>query len=189
MRPTLLLAGVLWIGGTADAEMATYGIDPTHTFANFEVLHRGTSFIRGRFDRKDGSIQFDRPGRAGHAEIRIEMDSISTGVPALDRELRSAACFNAEAFPSARFVGERFVFDGDRVAEVAGTLALAGTTAPLVLKATNFNCYFNPLFKREVCGGDFEALLQRSQWGISCGLPEVAPDPVRLQVQVEAIRQ
>ena len=187
MKATLLFAGLLASG--AQAEMATYGIDPTHTFASFEALHKGTSFIRGRFDRKEGSLQFDRAGRAGHAEITIEMNSISTGVPALDRQMRSAAFFNAEEFPSASFVGERFVFDGDKLSEVAGTLTLAGKTAPLTLKATQFNCYFSPLFKREVCGGDFEATLQRSQWGISYGLPAYAPDNVRLLVQVEAIRR
>jgi polyisoprenoid-binding protein YceI len=182
----------LWaalLAGAAQAEMATYGIDPTHTFANFEALHKGTSFIRGRFDRKEGSLQFDRAGKSGRAEITIDVNSISTGVPALDHHLRSAAFFNADEFPSARFVGERFVFDGDKVSEVAGTLTLAGKTAPLTLKAANFNCYFSPLFKREVCGGDFEATLQRSQWGITDGLPAIAPDDVRLLVQVEAIRQ
>ena len=177
------------LAGAVQAEMATYGIDPTHTFANFEALHKDTSFIRGRFDRKEGSLQFDRAGKAGHAEITIEINSISTGVPALDGQLRSAAFFNAEEFPSAHFIGERFVFDGDKVSEVAGTLTLAGKTAPLTLKATNFNCYFSPLFKREVCGGDFEATLQRSQWGLTGGLPIDAPDNVRLLVQVEAIRQ
>ena len=187
MRHSLWFAGLL--AGAAQAEMATYGIDPTHTFASFEALHKGTSFIRGRFDRKEGSLQFDRAGKAGHAEITIEINSISTGVPALDRHLRSAAFFNAEQFPSAHFVGERFVFDGDKVSEVAGTLTLAGKTAPLTLKATNFNCYFSPLFKREVRGGDFEATLQRSQGGLTGGLPIDAPDNVRLLVQVEAIRQ
>ena len=28
--------------------------------------------------------------------------------------------------------------------------------SPVTLKATHFNCYLNPMFKREVCGGDFE---------------------------------
>jgi polyisoprenoid-binding protein YceI len=189
VRDKLILSGLLGLCSPAGAEMASYSLDPTHTFASFEVLHRGTSLMRGRFDRKEGSIQFDRAGKAGHVEIRIEMNSVSTGVPALDREMRSAAIFNAEQFPSARFVGEHFLFDGDKVTEVAGMLTVAGKTAPLTLKATNFNCYFNPLFKREVCGGDFEATLQRSRWGITYGLPELAPDSVRLMVQVEGIRQ
>ena len=70
-----------------------------------------------------------------------------------------------------------------------GALTMVGKTQPLTLKANQFNCYTSPIFKREVCGGDFEATLQRSQWGINYGLPMVAPDNVRLVVQVEAIRQ
>ncbi|MBC7480501.1 MAG: polyisoprenoid-binding protein, partial [Rhizobacter sp.] len=46
----------------------------------------------------------------------------------------------------------------------------------------------NPLFRREVCGGDFEAQIDRSAFGITHSLPFVA-DKVRLLIQVEAIRQ
>jgi polyisoprenoid-binding protein YceI len=45
------------------------------------------------------------------------------------------------------------------------------------------------MFKREVCGGDFETTLQRSQWGMGWGLEMGMPDNVRLLVQVEAIKQ
>jgi len=56
------------------------------------------------------------------------------------------------------------------------------------LKASRFNCYDNPFFKREVCGGDFETTIQRSLWGSTYGLPGI-PDNIRLVVQVEAIKQ
>ena len=55
------------------------------------------------------------------------------------------------------------------------------------MKATLFNCYLNPLLKREVCGGDFETTIQRSLWGINWGLDLGIPDRVRLVVQVEAV--
>ena len=80
------------------------------------------------------------------------------------------------------------MFSGDKVSEVQGSLTLMGKTHPVTLKATNFNCYLNPMFKREVCGGDFETTILRSQWGIT-GLAMVAPDNVRLVVQVEAVKQ
>jgi polyisoprenoid-binding protein YceI len=91
--------------------------------------------------------------------------------------------------PTARFVSSKFSFSGDKVTEVAGTLTLLGKTLPVTLKATQFNCYLNPMFKREVCGGDFETTIQRSQWGMGWGLNMGAPDTVRLLVQVEAIKQ
>jgi polyisoprenoid-binding protein YceI len=47
----------------------------------------------------------------------------------------------------------------------------------------------NPMLKREVCGGDFETTIQRSQWGVSYGLNMGMQDNVRLVVQVEAVKQ
>ena len=71
---------------------------------------------------------------------------------------------------------------------VQGRLTLKGKTHPVVLKALKFNCYINPLFRREVCGGDFEANIMRSQWDIIWGLQFGFEDAVRLLIQVEAIK-
>ena len=170
-------------------EPAAYAIDPTHTFVSFEVAHFGTSTSRGRFDRTQGTVQLDRAGRAGRVEIGIATASVSTGVPALDGRLRGPDFLDSAAYPDATFVGEDFVFNGNQVSEVAGRLTLLGKTLPLTLKASHFNCYLNPLLLREICGGDFEATLLRSRWGLDYGLNIGIPDAVRLRVQVEAVRQ
>jgi len=184
-----LAAALLATLGAARAEVATYAIDPTHTFATFEIGHMGTSTLRGRFDKKDGSVQIDRAGKTGKVEINIDTTSISTGTAPFDGHLKSKDFFDVANFPSARFVGDKFSFDGDKVTSVSGTLTLLGKSQPVTLTATRFNCYLNPMFKREVCGGDFETTLQRSQWGMGWGLQMGAPDSVRLLVQVEAIKQ
>jgi len=183
--PALLLAAA----GAALAQGQPYTLDITHTFATFEALHLGTSTLRGRFDKKEGTVLFDRAAKTGRVEIAVETASVSTGVDALDRKLRSAEVFNSAEHARATFVGDTFSFAGDRVSAVAGTLTIAGKAQPVTLKATNFNCYTNPLFRREVCGGDFEAVLRRSDFGIAAGLPAIVPDEIRLLVQVEAIRQ
>lgn len=190
MSKTLITAALLAAAyGSAQAQSATYAIDPTHTFASFEILHVGTSTIRGRFDKKEGSVTIDRAAKTGKVEITIDMASISTGVPPFDGHLKSADLFDVAKFPTAKFVGNQFSFSGDKVTAVAGTLTMMGKTQPVTLKATNFNCYMNPFVKREACGGDFEATIQRSAFGINYGLPDFAPDNVRLLVQVEAFKQ
>ena len=97
--------------------------------------------------------------------------------------------FDTATHPTAKFVGDKFVFNGDKVSAVQGTLTMMGKTQPVTLKANLFNCYMNPMFKREICGGDFEVTIQPTLWGISTYIPMVAPDKVRLLVQVEAIKQ
>ena len=45
------------------------------------------------------------------------------------------------------------------------------------------------MLKREVCGGDFEAVLDRTQFGMNYGIDWGFPKNVRLVVQVEAVKQ
>lgn len=174
--------------GTAQAQTTTYTLDPTHTFVTFEALHFGTSTNRGRFDKKEGTVKIDRAAKTGSVDITIDMNSINTGVAPFDGHLKSKDFFDVANHPTARFQATGFSFDGDKVSAVKGTLTLLGKTQPVELKASRFNCYDNPMLKREVCGGDFETTIQRSQFGSTYGLPGI-PDNVRLLVQVEAVKQ
>jgi len=185
----LLATAALGLSLIAPAFGANYVIDPTHTFVVYEIGHFGTSTNRGRFDKKEGTVQFDRAAKTGKVEISFDLSAISTGVAPLDKHLQGADFFDTAKHPNAKFVGDKFVFNGDKVTEVVGTLTLLGKTAPVTLKASNFNCYMNPMFKREVCGGDFETTLKRSLWGMGWGLNMGVPDEVRLLIQVEAIKQ
>ena len=193
LRSPLLRAGLAAALATtafgAQAQATTYAIDPTHTFVTFEIGHFGTSTNRGRFDKKSGTVQFDKAGKKGSVDITIDTASISTGTAAFDKHLQSKDFFNSAEHPTARFVASQFSFSGDKVSEVSGQLTLLGKTLPITLKATQFNCYDNPMLKREVCGGDFEATLVRSQYGMNYGLQWGFPDNVRLVIQVEAVKQ
>ena len=188
-RTALAAAALAATAFGAQAQGATYALDPTHTFVTFEIGHFGTSTNRGRFDKKAGSAQFDRAGKSGRIDVTIDTTSINTGVAPFDKHLQSKDFFNVAEHPTAKFVSEKFSFSGDKVNEVAAQLTLLGKTQPVTLKATNFNCYENPMLKREVCGGDFETTIQRSNFGMDWGLKMGFPDNVRLVVQVEAIKQ
>jgi polyisoprenoid-binding protein YceI len=189
MKKTLILATLGLAASLAQAESATYAIDPTHTFVTYEISHFGTSTNRGRFDKKEGSVKFDRAAKTGRVEISFPLASVSTGVAPMDKHLQSEDFFLTEKFPTATFVGDKFIFNGDKVSEVQGLLTLRGKTNPVTLKANAFNCYDNPMFKREVCGGDFEATIDRTQWGIDYGLAWGFPKNVKLVIQVEAVKQ
>jgi polyisoprenoid-binding protein YceI len=173
----------------AQAQAPNYAIDPLHTFVNYENGHYGTTTNRGRFSMKDGTLFFDRAGKTGKVEIIIDISSVNTGVDFLNRQIQGKDFFNVADFPTGSFVSDKFVFEGDKVSEVHGQLTLKGKTHPVVLKAMKFNCYLAPLLKqREVCGGDFEANILRSQWDILWGLQVGFEDNVRLLIQIEAIK-
>ena len=186
---TLSIATLAFAAAAAQAESATYSADPTHTFVTFEAKHFGTSTLRGRFDKKEGSVTIDREAKTGKADFTIDTTSISTGVPQLDKHLKSKDFFNAEQNPTAKFEGDKMTFDGDKVKSVEGTLTMLGKTMPVTLTADNFNCYQSPNLQRQVCGGDFETTIVRSKWGMDYGVAKGLPDNIRLLIQVEAIKQ
>ncbi|CAN7665971.1 YceI family protein [Variovorax sp. LjRoot290] len=166
---------------------ASYVVDPTHTFVMYEMGHYGTTTNRGRFSTKDGTVKIDTTGKNGKIDITMDIGSINTGVDLLNRHVLSKDFFNVAEFPTGRFVADKIDFNGDKVAEVDGTLTLMGQTRPIKLKASRFGCYLSPLIKRQVCGGDFETIVERSEWGITWGINFGFENKVRLLVQVEAV--
>lgn len=189
MRKSLTLLAVAAVLSTGAAQAADYAIDPTHTFATFEIGHFGATTNRGRFDKKDGKISFDKAAKTGTVDISFDIASVSTGTAMFDKHLQSAEILNAEKFPKARFVSSKFLFSGDKVSAVEGKLTLLGKTQPVTLKANQFACYDNPMLKREVCGGDFETTIDRSAFGVDYGIEWGFPKNVRLVMQVEAVKQ
>ena len=191
MRTSLiaLAAAATLVSGIAHAEPANYAIDPTHTFVTFEINHFGASVNRARFDKKQGSVQLDKAAKSGKVEISFDTTSVNSGTPAFDKHLQSADLFDSAKHPTMKFVADKFVFNGDKVASVEGQLTLLGKTGPLTLKANQFNCYDSPMLKREVCGGDFEATIDRTQWGMNYGVEWGFPKNVRLIAQIEAVKQ
>ncbi|AVS62923.1 polyisoprenoid-binding protein [Paracidovorax avenae] len=191
MRKSLfaLAAAAALVAGAAQAETATYTVDPTHTFATFEISHFGASVNRGRFDKKEGTIELDKAAKTGKVDITFQINSINTGTPPFDKHLQSPDIFDAAKYPTARFVGDKFTFDGDKLVSVAGNLTLKGQTHPATFKANQFACYQSPMLKREVCGGDFETTIDRTQFGLDYGVQYGFPKNVRIVAQVEAVKQ
>ncbi len=190
MRTTLFaFAAAAMFTGAVQAAPATYAIDPTHTFATFEIDHFGASTNRARFDKKSGSVEFDKAAKTGKVDVVLDMTSVNSGTPAFNKHLQSADIFNAEKFPTAKFVSDKFAYDGDKLKEVTGQLTLLDKTNPVTLKANKFTCYESPMLKREVCGGDFEAIIDRTQWGVNYGVDWGFAKNVRLVLQIEAVKQ
>jgi polyisoprenoid-binding protein YceI len=190
MSPRLflvLMAGLL-PALPALAQAVTHSFDPAHSRVWWEVRHFGTSTHRGRFDAApQGSISIDREAGRGQVSLSIETGSVSSGVAALDTMLRGGSFLASGSHPSAYFVASQFRFDGPRVVELRGEFTLRGVSRPLSLRATHFACRTDDMLQREVCGGDFEGELLRSDYGSTFGLPFVG-DKVRLLISVEGIR-
>ena len=189
----LVIGGLLPVGA-ARAAPQTYTLDPAHSWVQFELLHFGTSTIRGRFGPLAGSVTLDAEGGTGELGLRIPTATLSTGVPVFDARIRQPDLLATEAWPEAYFVASRFRFESGQLAEVRGEFTLRGIGQPLSLKALRYACRAPAPFEAdsgpgitEICGGDFEAEFLRSDFGATFGLPFVG-NRVRLLIQVEGRR-
>lgn len=175
----------------APAMAAEYQIDPIHTNARFTIDHFATSSNVGGFYNLSGNVQYDAKAKTGFVDITIPMKNISTGRPEFDEHLQSAAFFNATQYPTMRFVSDAWHFDhSGKVTSVSGKLTMLGKTHPVTLKASKFNCYNSPMVKSQVCGGDFEATIDRTQWGLNKFADVMkASRFVKLNIEIEAVKK
>lgn len=184
----IALAALLTGAAAAPAAPVVYTIDAAHTQVHWEALHFGTSTQRGRFAQLEGHIAIDRDSGDGVVSISIATASVSSGVAALDGVLRSRHFLASEDHPTAYFVARRLRFEAAELQELHGEFTLRGVSRPLTLRARRFVCRFDGRAQREVCGGDFETEIVRSDFGSSFGLPFVG-DRVRVLIAVEGVRQ
>ena len=175
--------------GAAQAAPASYKIDPDHTNASFAIDHNGASINRARFDEVSGSVSFDKAAKTGAIDITVQVRSVYSGSKGFDQHLLTPDLFHAAAYPTMRFVSDRLVFDGERLVEVPGQLTLLGQTHPVTLKANQFTCYPNRRAKTEACGGDFEAVIDRTRWGMNYLVEVGMPTAVKITATIEAFKQ
>ena len=183
--PAALLA---LLAGAALADPVTYQIDPAHTYPSFEADHfGGMSVWRGKFDHTSGSIVLDREKGTGTVEVTVDTTSIDFGMPKLNEHTKSAEMFDVEKYPTATYKGKLGGFRNGAPTEAVGELTLHGVTRPLTLTLDSFKCMTYP-DKKEHCGADAKATLNRADYGISYGDKYGFNMDVKLAIQVEAVR-
>ena len=185
---TVSMFASLFAVSVSSALADSYTIDPNHTYPSFEAPHLGISFWRGKFTKSTGKINIDRATKAGDLKIDIETASVDFGHPKMNEHARSKDFFNAEANPKITYVGKFSKFNGDLPAEVQGELTMNGVTKPVTLAINSFRCIDHPILKREACGADASATLNRRDFGMNLLAPNDAAGTVKLAIQVEAIK-
>ena len=194
MKTKLIGALAIALPLAAMATPENYTIDPTHSYAYFEVDHLGVSNQRGRFDRTSGKFVLDRVAKSGSVELNIESASVSTGdnlkgsrPRTLDDHLKTADFFNVAEFPRIAFKSTGVKFSGDNPAEIVGNLTLLGVAKPVTMKVERWVCKDNPMNKKPMCGGNASASLKRTDFGMKYAVPAIG-DEIRLWFSVEGYK-
>jgi len=146
----------------------------------------GVSFWRGKFDRSSGTIVLDREHGTGRVDVTIDPSSVDFGLAALNQVAKGPQLFDVARYPTAKYESDSITFRNGVPVAVNGRLTLHGVTKPVPLTIRSFKCILNPFFKREVCGADVAAKLDRTAFGMT---QYVEGDPwVYLYIQVEAVK-
>ncbi len=197
LRLTLLTLSAALLAAPLAAQAApeNYPLDPTHTYASFQVEHWGLSMMRGLFDKSGGKFSFDRAAKTGSTEITIETASIHTGdnvkgsrPQSRDDHLRSADFFNVKEFPTMTFKSTKVNFTGDLPSSVEGNFTMLGVTKALTLTFERFKCGQNPFSKKDRCGGNAVGKIKRTDFGMKYAVPAVG-DEIALNIEFEGDKE
>ena len=189
MHPlTLSTTLALAFGATAAAAAPlVYDIDPAHTFPSFEADHMGMSKWRGKFNRTAGKVVLDKEAGQGTIDVVIDMASVDFGLELMNKAARGPELFDVKKFPRATFKGRLDDFAGGAPTRASGELQLHGVTRPVVLELKSFKCMAHPMLKRDWCGADAHATINREDFGMPAGKDYGFKMEVELRVQVEAV--
>lgn len=171
MSATQILDGVeLPIAGT-------WSIDPGHAEVAFIGRHLGLAKTRGRFTGVDGTVHVAADPAASTIDVTIDMASVESGLVNRDDSLRSAAWFDVETHPTARFRSTAIATDGSG-GTITGDLTLRGITRPVVLDVEYLGHARDP-WGNDRAAFSATAAINREDWGIT---NDMALDTGRLLV-------
>ena len=185
--PALLTVACGALAGAAAAAPATYEIDPQHTYPSFEADHMGgMSVWRGKINSSAGKIVLDKQAGTGTVDVTMDMKTIDFGIDALNAHAQTADIFDVAKYPTATYTGKLAKFQNGAPTEVDGTLTLHGVSKPVTLKINSFQCKDHPMKKKEFCGADASATINRDDFGVDFGKQMGFKMGVTLRIQIEA---
>jgi polyisoprenoid-binding protein YceI len=188
LRPAI--TGIVLGAGSLAALAApvTYNIDSNHTYPTFEADHLGgLSYWRGKINSTSGTVTLDKEAQSGTVDITMDMKTIDFGHQGLNDHAQTPDLFDTAQFPTATYTGRLTNFRNGAPTAVEGELTLHGVTKPVTLTINKFMCKEHPMQRREVCGADASATLNRGDFGVNFGQQMGFDMGVTLRISIEAI--
>ncbi|MCW8385708.1 YceI family protein [Fluoribacter dumoffii] len=163
----------------------TYTLDKNHTYVLWSIDHLGFSTQYGKwYGTGQLILDKDNPSQS-KVNVKIDVADMITGIPELDKHLKSKLFFDTAQFPTATFVSNKVTPKGDNKATVEGTLTLHGVSKPVVLDVTLNKEGMSPISNKMSVGFTATTSINRSDFGINAFLPSVS-DKVNLSIGAEA---
>ncbi len=172
----------------------TLNIEPKHSSVIFQYPHFGLTHPTGKIMGITGTLTLDTSDPAKSAvDVSLDMNTLTTALPAFDTLLKSDTYFDVAHFPTATFKSTQVELIPDpadpaaapKTADVTGDLTVHGVTKSVVLRVTFNKKAFNPALFKTGYGFSATAHLSRKDFGLGNYEPIVGDD-IDLIIDAEA---
>ena len=172
----------------------SWSIDSAHTEVNFAVRHMMISYVRGRFERLSGTVEFDEanPGNTA-VELKIEAASINTKEEKRDAHLKSPDFFAAEQYPYLTFKSRRIEVKDASHARLIGDLTIRDMTREVSVDV-EFNGSAKSPWGTTSAGFSAKTSIKRKDWGLNWNVALetggwLVGDEVHISIELEIVKQ
>ncbi len=122
--------------GLVQLKGETFVADKAHSQLGFKVRHLGITNVNGVFSDYEMEVAFDENDLSSlRAEATIQVASIDTGIERRDNHLRSDDFFNANKYPTIKFVSTAVRNIEGSSFELVGDLTIRDITKEVVFDA------------------------------------------------------
>lgn len=179
---------------TSSAFAAKYELDKSHTSISFVVPHLTVSKVKGRFDKFDGSFDFDeKEMKLENVEITIRADSVNTNEKDRDKDLRSPNFLDVEKYPEIKFKSSKTIWENKKPKQIEGHLTIHGITKPATLEVNYPGSTVDPK-GNEVLAFEAKTKINRQDFGLKWNKKLdkggwVVGDEVKIEIEGEAKRK
>jgi polyisoprenoid-binding protein YceI len=186
----LALASASLAGSSALAQTSNWTIDPNHSSINFEIRHLGVSNVHGSIVGIKGTVAYDEKDiTKSSVEATADTNTVSTGVEARDKHLKSPDFFEVEKFPTLSFKSTSLSNSGGKLT-LTGDLTLHGVTKSVTLDVDGPAPPQTDKNGKTRSGFSATGKLKRSDFNFGSKFPSaMIGDDVKFSIDVEIDKQ
>jgi polyisoprenoid-binding protein YceI len=182
-----VLVGLIVAVFAGSVRADTYSIDPVHSSLLFRIKHLNVSYVYGRINGVEGTVNVDEADPAKTSfDVSVKVANVDTGNKNRDNHLKTPEFFNAAEFPTINFKSTSVKVGDDKKLEVTGNLTMHGQTKPVTATLEFVGAANTRMGQR--AGYDGMMTLKRSAFGMD-QMTDAIGDDVIIKIGLEAVKK
>ena len=175
----------------AELTPGTWNVDAAHSSVGFVARHLMVTKVRGRFASFNGAVTVSEDPLQSKVEATVNMASVTTGDAGRDGHLQNADFFEAEKYPTMKFVSTDIVANGSDYV-LKGDLTIKAVTKPVAFELEFDGVAVDP-WNNTKAGFSAETEINRKDFGLDFNVALEAGgvlvgEKVKVQLDVQLVK-